>query len=271
MCTSIGLRNSLKTGMAFRNNKQFHLKGDIYKIYSSPLPRALLTACAFTKGYDPSALEVNKIIVDSCVSESVNKIDVSKMTGSTGNSVSLTEYNKWIDVFQQMRKNKINFEFNNKERDGNRKKLHANLNKKINVKMFMKEIINPCTSEIKTMRNDNKKSIIIVTHQHFINSLLKQHFNFNQREKIANNGVVRLQFKNGLPMANSVRIYNNISKNANKSTNNISNKMEQDIKKILYISNSTENALCDHNIKSKTIIKNRNEFNNKVVRPKPGY
>ena len=57
------------------------------------------------------------------------------------------------------------------------------------------------------------------------------------------------------------------AKNANKSTTNISNKMEQNIKKMLYISNSTNNSLCNHNIKSKTIIKNRNEFNNKVIRP----
>ena len=184
--------------------------------------------------------------------------------------MSLTEYNKWIDIFQQIRKvnkNEINFEFNNKKRDGNRKKLHANINKKINVKMFMEEIINPCTLEIQKMRNDNKKSIIIVTHKHFINLLLKQHFNFNHKEKVANNGVVRLQFKNGLPIVNSVRLFNNISKNANKSTTNISNKMEQNIKKMLYISNSTNNSLCNHNIKSKTIIKNRNEFNNKVIRP----
>lgn len=261
MCTSIGLRNSFKTGLMVRkNHKQwFNSQDGIFKIYSSPLPRALLTAYAFTEEFYDDGLR-RKVLVDTCVSESVNKIDTYKRTGSTGNSVTLEEYKKWTDLINTVSGNRINFKFNKTNKGENKlpmNKLHADMNKKMNIEQFMRDVIEPCTKEIKKMHHKGgEKTIIIVSHQNFINSILKSEFGHKDKTIIPNNGIVHVQFNNNKAIQNSVKKYEkHITKNTNfnhKIQKNY-NKEEQKIKNMLHISKSGENALCNHNIKSKTI------------------
>lgn len=179
LCTERGLKESHALGV-FMKNKEVQFD----KVYSSPLPRAMISTYMIMKGMGVSN---RYALVNPCLSERPEVIDITKRNISTANGILMKDYKEWEEKMNEKMEDmdiKFNLSSNN-TKSNNRTKLMSDKNITISGDKFHNEIINI---------NKTMKSILIVSHKNRINMLLKYYG--HEPMSIENSSIIQFAFDN---------------------------------------------------------------------------